>query len=99
MGKGYQTASMIDNKSSNSIGIIPIDALFTPVKKVTYSVENTRVAQVTDYDKLIMTIETNGSISPEMSIALAARVLQDQLQLFVTFEEEEEEVKETLDEL
>jgi len=89
-GRGYIPAvSSIDNNLA--IGIIPIDALFSPVKKVTYKVENTRVGQVTDYDKLIMTIETDGSISPEMAIGLAARILQDQLQLFITFEVQDEE--------
>lgn len=89
-GRGYIPAvSSIDNNLA--IGVIPIDALFSPVKKVTYKVENTRVGQVTDYDKLIMTIETNGSISPEMAIGLAARILQDQLQLFITFEVQDEE--------
>ncbi len=97
-GKGYVPA-ITNEDASAPIGLIPIDALFSPVKKVTYKVENTRVGQVTDYDKLIMTVETNGSIPPEMSIALAARILQDQLQLFITFEEQEEEKEEQLEEL
>ncbi|WP_342271311.1 DNA-directed RNA polymerase subunit alpha [Candidatus Tisiphia endosymbiont of Parasteatoda lunata] len=97
-GKGYvPAASSVD--SELSIGVIPIDALFSPVRKVTYKVDNTRVGQVTDYDKLIMTVETNGSISPEMSIALAARILQDQLQLFITFEEQTEDKQDKLEEL
>jgi len=81
------------------IGVVTIDALFSPVKKVSYKVEDTRVGQVTDYDKLIMTVETNGAITPEMAIALSARILQDQLDLFVTFEEEEEEKAEIPKEL
>lgn len=97
-GRGYVPA--ITNEDANlPIGLIPIDALFSPVKKVTYKVENTRVGQVTDYDKLIMTVETDGSIPPDMAIALAARILQDQLQLFITFEEQEEEKEEQLEEL
>jgi DNA-directed RNA polymerase subunit alpha len=66
---------------------MPIDSLFSPVRKVSYRVENTREGQVLDYDKLIMTIETNGAITPEDSLAYAARILQDQLGVFVNFEE------------
>ena len=66
---------------------IPVDALFSPVRKVSYRVENTRVGQVTDYDQLSMRVETNGAVTPEDSVALAARILQDQLQLFINFEE------------
>ncbi|MGI4775669.1 MAG: DNA-directed RNA polymerase subunit alpha, partial [Janthinobacterium lividum] len=74
-GKGYVPA-LINNNNKSSIGSIHIDALFNPVKKVALKVENARVGQVTDYDKLIMTIETNGSITPEMAVALSARILQ-----------------------
>jgi len=69
------------------IGLIPVDALFSPVRKVSYRVENTRVGQVTDYDSLSMKVETNGAVTPEDAVALAARILQDQLQLFINFEE------------
>ena len=69
------------------IGLIPVDALFSPVRKVSYRVENTRVGQVTDYDRLSMRVETNGAVTPEDAVALAARILQDQLQLFINFEE------------
>ena len=69
------------------IGLIPVDSLYSPVKKVTYRVENTREGQVLDYDKLTMTIETNGAVSPEDAVAYAARILQDQLDVFVNFEE------------
>ena len=69
------------------IGLIPVDALFSPVRKVSYRVDNTRVGQVTDYDKLALRVETNGAVTPEDSVALAARILQDQLQLFINFEE------------
>lgn len=97
-GKGYAPAAS-NREKDLAIGVIPIDALFNPVKKVTYVVEDTRVGQVTDYDKLILTIETNGTISPEMACGLASRILQDQLQLFVTFEEEEEDKQDKLEEL
>ena len=84
VGKGYvlSTNSYEDNLP---IGEIAIDALFNPVKSVTYKVENTRVGQVTDYDKLIMFVETNGDLLPEMAVGLAARILQEQLQLFISF--------------
>lgn len=98
VGKGYVPANFNRNKDL-PIGVIPIDALFNPVKRVTYTVEDTRVGQVTDYDKLIMIIETDGTITPEMSCALAARILQDQLQVFVTFKEEEEDKQDKFEEL
>jgi DNA-directed RNA polymerase subunit alpha len=85
-GKGYVPASQ--NRAEDSpIALIPIDAMFSPVRKIAYKVENSRVGQVTDYDKLAMTIETNGAVTPEDAVALAARILQDQLQLFINFEE------------
>ena len=85
-GKGYVRAAQ--NRGEDApIGLIPVDALFSPVNKVAYKVENTRVGQVTDYDKLAMNVETNGAVSPEDAVALAARILQDQLQLFINFEE------------
>lgn len=85
-GKGYVPAAM--NRSEDSpIGVIPVDSIFSPVKRVSYKVENSRVGQVTDYDKLSMTVETNGAVSPEDAVALAARILQDQLQLFINFDE------------
>ena len=85
-GKGYVPA--VHNRSEDSpIGMIPVDALFSPISKVSYKVDNTRVGQVTNYDKLSMKVETNGAITPEDAVALAARILQDQLQLFINFEE------------
>ena len=74
------------------IGLIPVDSLYSPVKRVAYKVENTREGQVLDYDKLIMNIETDGSIKPDDAVAFAARILQDQLSIFVNFEEPEKEV-------
>jgi DNA-directed RNA polymerase subunit alpha len=85
-GKGYVPASA-NRPEDAPIGLIPVDAVFSPVRQVAYKVENTRVGQVTDYDKLSMTVETDGSLTPEDAVAYAARILQDQLQLFVNFEE------------
>ncbi len=85
-GKGYVPADQ--NRAEDApIGLIPVDALYSPVKKVAYRVENTREGQVLDYDKLTLNIETNGSITPEDAVAYAARILQDQLNVFVNFEE------------
>jgi DNA-directed RNA polymerase subunit alpha len=85
-GKGYRPAT--DNRPEDApIGLIPVDALFSPVRKVSYKVENTRRGQRTDYDKLSMDLETNGAVTPEDAVAIAARILQDQLQVFINFEE------------
>ena len=87
-GKGYVSADK--NKPEDApIGLIPIDAIYSPVKKVAYEVQPTREGQVLDYDKLTMKIETDGSLTPEDAIAYAARILQDQLSIFVNFEEPE----------
>ena len=85
-GKGYVPGS-VNRPEDAPIGLIPVDAIFSPVRKCAYKVDNTRVGQVTDYDKLSMTVETDGSLSPEDAVAYAARILQDQLQLFINFEE------------
>ncbi len=85
-GKGYLAASQIRSEDS-PIGLIPVDAVFSPVRKVAYRVDNTRVGQVTDHDKLSLDITTNGSVAPADAVALAARILQDQMQLFINFEE------------
>ncbi|MGH7066067.1 MAG: DNA-directed RNA polymerase subunit alpha [Stellaceae bacterium] len=85
-GKGYLPGTQ-NRPEDAPIGLIPVDALFSPVRKVSYRVENTRVGQVTDYDRLAMRVETNGAVTPEDAVALAARILQDQLQLFINFEE------------
>ncbi len=85
-GKGYIPSSELRDEDA-VIGLIPVDAIYSPVRKVSYKVENTRVGQRTDYDKLAMTIETNGAVSPEDALALAARIMQDQLQLFINFDE------------
>jgi len=96
-GKGYVTAAQ--NRGENSpIGVIPVDSMFSPVRNVAYKAENSRVGQVTDYDKLILTVETNGVVKPEDAVAYAARILQDQLKPFVNFDEPEEAVKEEAEE-
>ena len=85
-GKGYVAAER-NRPEDAPIGLIPVDSLYSPVRKVSYKVENTREGQILDYDKLTMTIETNGAITPEDAVAYAARILQDQLNVFVNFEE------------
>ncbi|MBK5952282.1 DNA-directed RNA polymerase subunit alpha [Rhodobium orientis] len=92
-GKGYVAADR-NRPEDAPIGLIPVDSLYSPVKKVSYKVENTREGQVLDYDKLTLSVETDGSVSPEDSVAYAARILQDQLSIFVNFEEPDKEVKE-----
>ena len=90
-GKGYVPADR--NRIEDApIGLIPVDAVFSPVLKVAYKVENTREGQILDYDKLTMDLETDGTVSPDDAVAYAARILQDQLQLFINFEEPREEV-------
>ena len=92
-GKGYVPASA-NRPEDAPIGLIPIDALYSPVRKVSYKVENTREGQILDYDKLTMTLETDGSVKPDDAVAYAARILQDQLQLFINFEEPRADVRE-----
>ncbi|GLQ35119.1 DNA-directed RNA polymerase subunit alpha [Amylibacter marinus] len=87
-GKGY-VAGDKNRPEDAPIGLIPIDALYSPVTKVSYDVQPTREGQVLDYDKLTMKIETDGSVSPEDALAFAARILQDQLTVFVNFDEPE----------
>jgi DNA-directed RNA polymerase subunit alpha len=89
-GKGYVPAER--NRAEDApIGLIPVDSLYSPVKKVSYRIENTREGQILDYDKLTMTVETNGAVTPEDAVAYAARIIQDQLQVFVNFEEPRKE--------
>ncbi|MBX7146390.1 MAG: DNA-directed RNA polymerase subunit alpha [Alphaproteobacteria bacterium] len=85
-GKGYVSAAQ-NRPEDAPVGLIPVDAIFSPVRKVTYKVENTRVGQQTDYDKLTLEIETNASLTPEDAVAQAAYILKDQLQLFINFDE------------
>ena len=89
-GKGFVPA--ISNAVDEMpLGTIAIDSFFSPIKRVSYKVENSRVGQVTNYDKLIMDIETNGSVIPEDSVAYAARIIDEQLKMFINFDEPEEE--------
>ena len=89
-GKGYVPSSQ-NRPHDAPIGLVPIDAIFSPIKNVSYKVDNTRVGQDTDYDKLTMQIETNGTIIPEDAVALAGRIISDQAMLFVNFPEVEEQ--------
>ena len=86
IGKGYVPAAA-NRPADAAIGLIPVDALYSPVRQVAYKVENTRVGQELDYDKLTLTVETDGTVSPEDAVGYAARILQDQLALFVHFED------------
>ncbi len=89
VGRGYVPADK--NKTPTMpIGTIPIDALFSPVRKVNYTVTNARVGQVTDYDKLTLEVWTNGSVKPQDAVAYAAKILKEQLTIFINFEETEE---------
>jgi DNA-directed RNA polymerase subunit alpha len=93
IGKGYVTAER-NRPEDAPIGLIAVDALYSPVKRVAYRVEPTRQGQSLDYDKLILEVETNGAVSPVDAVAYAARILQDQLQLFITFDEPKKKVAE-----
>ena len=90
-GKGYVSANM-NKPEEPPLGLIPIDSLFSPVKKVSYSISTAREGKALDYDKLTMEVETNGSISAEDAVAYAARIFQDQLGMFVNFDEPQEVV-------
>jgi DNA-directed RNA polymerase subunit alpha len=93
IGKGYVAADR-NRPEDAPIGLVPVDSLYSPVKKVSYRVENTREGQVLDYDKLTLSLETDGSLTPDDAVAYAARILQDQLTIFVNFEEPKKEVVE-----
>jgi len=103
MGRGYVSADR--NKDEDApVGTVPIDAIFSPIRKVNYTVTNARVGQRTDYDKLTVEVWTDGSVRPDDAVAYAARILQDQLSIFINFEEtpemqaEEESASPTLNE-
>tara|TARA_B100001248_G_C27322206_1_gene427319 strand:- start:25 stop:1044 length:1020 start_codon:yes stop_codon:yes gene_type:complete len=89
-GKGY-VASGLNIIEDKPIGLIPIDAIFSPIVQVSYDVDNARVGQQTDYDKLLLNVKTDGSVTPEDAVAYAARIMQDQMQNFINFDEPEEE--------
>ncbi|BBE71676.1 DNA-directed RNA polymerase subunit alpha [Oharaeibacter diazotrophicus] len=91
-GKGYVPSDR-NRPEDAPIGLIPVDSLYSPVRKVSYRVENTREGQDLDLDKLTLTVETDGSVKPEDAVAYAARILQDQLAIFVNFEEPQKDMK------
>jgi DNA-directed RNA polymerase subunit alpha len=94
VGRGYEPAHLRGEDTSKGVGVLVLDAMFSPVKKVTYSVESARVEEQTDLDKLIIELETNGTVEPEEAIRRAATILQDQLDAFVELRVEEEVVEE-----
>lgn len=95
-GKGYVLAE--ENKASDqTVGVIPIDSIFTPVKNVRYFVETTRVGQQTDFEKLLLEIETDGSIGPDDALAQAGKILRDHIQLFLSFDVETEAAEEMME--
>ncbi|MFM7199704.1 MAG: DNA-directed RNA polymerase subunit alpha [Myxococcota bacterium] len=97
MGKGYVPAER--NKEQNQpIGTIPIDAIFSPVRKVNYTVSNARVGHETDYDRLTLEVFTDGSVTPTDAVAYSAKILKEQLQIFINFREEPEPVEEKREE-
>jgi len=97
LGRGYVPADR--NKTPGmAIGTIPIDSLFSPVRKVNYTVTNARVGQMTDYDKLTLEVWTNGTVRPQDAMALSAKILKEQLNVFINFEEEEEPVEQEKEE-
>jgi DNA-directed RNA polymerase subunit alpha len=95
MGRGYVPAER-NKDPSMAIGWIPIDSLFSPVRKVNYTVTNARVGQITDYDKLTLEVWTNGAVRPRDAVAYAAKILKEQLQIFINFQEQDEAVSSPL---
>lgn len=96
-GRGYMPGE-ISKSSVETIGVIPIDAIFSPIRKVNIKVEDTRVGQRTDYDKLIIEIWTDGSVKPEDALAQAAKIIKDHMTIFINFEEEVEDEEVVVDE-
>jgi DNA-directed RNA polymerase subunit alpha len=91
-GRGYVPAEK-NKEQGQPIGIIPVDSIFTPVKKVNYKVENTRVGQVTDFDKLSLEVWTDGSIAPDEAVSLGAKILNEHLNLFITLTDQVRDVE------
>jgi len=91
-GRGYVSAER-NKKGEHIIGVIPVDSVFTPVRKVNYTVENTRVGQITDYDKLTLEVWTDGSIRPDEAISLSAKILSEHLRLFIGLTETANDVE------
>ncbi|MFW6381527.1 MAG: DNA-directed RNA polymerase subunit alpha [Bacillota bacterium] len=92
-GRGYVTAEDNKEKFDKVIGLIPMDSSFSPIDRANFNVENTRVGQVTDYDRLILEVTTNGSITPDDAISLAARIMVEHLQLFTNLTDEIDDVE------
>jgi DNA-directed RNA polymerase subunit alpha len=88
LGRGYVPAE-VNEKYVEVIGTIPVDAVFSPIRRVKYDVENTRVGQRTDYDKLVFELWTDGTVSPEDAIAEAAKIAKDQFTIFINFDEDQ----------
>lgn len=97
-GKGYVTSDENNSEDENDISVIPVDAVFTPIKTVKYTVENVRVGQRTDYEKLVMEVNTDGSVNPKEALTIAGKILKDHIEKFITekidepFRQEEDEV-------
>lgn len=91
-GRGYVSAER-NKRPGQPIGMIPVDSIFTPVRRVNYNVENTRVGQITDYDKLTLEVWTNGTISPEEATSLAAKILVEHMSLFIDLTEHVNDVE------
>ena len=92
-GRGYSSSERNKN-ASDPIGVVPIDSIFTPVRKVAYSVEHTRVGQRTDYDKLLLTVETNGSITPKEAVSMSRQIINEHMMLFA--EQAEDDLQESV---
>ena len=91
MGKGYVPADR--NRDNDApVGTIPVDAIFSPIQKVNFNVSNARVGQITDYDKLTLELYTDGSVRPDDAVAYASKILKEQLQIFINFDESDEPV-------
>jgi len=93
LGKGWK-ASNLNKRENMDVGEIPIDSIFTPVERVNWQITNARVGQMTDYDKLVLEIKTDGSVTPRDTLAYAAKIIQDQLEIFINFNYEEPQQKE-----
>lgn len=97
-GKGYVTSDDNVSEDENDVNVIPVDAIFTPIKAVKYTIENVRVGQRTDYEKLILEVDTDGSVNPKEALTIAGRILKDHIEKFITekidepFQKEEDEV-------
>lgn len=92
-GRGYHTAEENKDNFEKVIGLIPIDSSFSPIERANFNIENTRVGQVTDYDRLVLEVKTNGSVHPDDAISLAAKIMVEHLELFINLTDEIEDVE------